>query len=131
MLWTTLRALQQIYPYPVALVKLSAIVLFETVFSSLNHIYGVFPGPSTTANTPCSGLDLIIVMKVPGSVSVMVTSRMIQDYAIRGQSGRLPQRSLRRHILQHSREKLIEPCILAGCPIGGRILDPFGDPERH
>lgn len=23
-------------------------------------------------------------------------------------------------------EKLIEPCVLAGCPIGGRILDPFG-----
>lgn len=23
-------------------------------------------------------------------------------------------------------EKLIEPCILAGCPVGGRVLDPFG-----
>jgi DNA modification methylase len=23
-------------------------------------------------------------------------------------------------------EKLIEPCVLAGCPFGGRILDPFG-----
>lgn len=23
-------------------------------------------------------------------------------------------------------EKLIEPCILAGCPIGGQIIDPFG-----
>lgn len=23
-------------------------------------------------------------------------------------------------------EKLIEPCILAGCPIGGTVLDPFG-----
>ncbi len=22
-------------------------------------------------------------------------------------------------------EKLIEPCILAGCPPGGRVLDPF------
>ncbi|MCR8633456.1 site-specific DNA-methyltransferase [Paenibacillus sp. N5-1-1-5] len=23
-------------------------------------------------------------------------------------------------------EKLIEPCILAGCPVGGHVLDPFG-----
>ncbi|MNJ69991.1 Modification methylase DpnIIB [compost metagenome] len=23
-------------------------------------------------------------------------------------------------------EKLIEPCILAGAPVGGRVLDPFG-----
>lgn len=23
-------------------------------------------------------------------------------------------------------ERLIEPCILAGCPVGGRVLDPFG-----
>ncbi len=23
-------------------------------------------------------------------------------------------------------EKLIEPCILAGCPVGGVVLDPFG-----
>jgi DNA modification methylase len=22
--------------------------------------------------------------------------------------------------------KLIEPCILAGCPVGGTVLDPFG-----
>lgn len=22
--------------------------------------------------------------------------------------------------------KLIEPCILAGCPVGGNVLDPFG-----
>jgi DNA modification methylase len=22
-------------------------------------------------------------------------------------------------------EALIEPCILAGCPVGGRVLDPF------
>ncbi|WP_052350287.1 DNA methyltransferase [Paenibacillus gorillae] len=23
-------------------------------------------------------------------------------------------------------EKLIEPCILAGAPVGGRVIDPFG-----
>ena len=23
-------------------------------------------------------------------------------------------------------KKLIEPCILAGCPVGGMVLDPFG-----
>ena len=22
-------------------------------------------------------------------------------------------------------EKLVEPCILAGCPVGGTVLDPF------
>jgi DNA modification methylase len=25
-----------------------------------------------------------------------------------------------------SGRRLIEPCILAGCPVGGTVLDPFG-----
>ena len=52
-----------------------------------------------------------------GSVDCVVTSPPyygLRDYGINGQIG-----------LEESPEKLIEPCILAGCPKDGVVLDPF------